>query len=417
MTRSLLAIVAAHLLFATLAAAQQESAEQILAKPAVKAAMQDIIANEPHFIDEEARITEIPAPPFHETVRGLELKRLFTAAGLENVRIDEAGNVLGDRPGKQAHPHLVIAAHLDTVFPEGTDVHVRRVGNVLTAPGIGDDGRGLAAMLALIAVMQQEKLQTRGSVTFVADVGEEGLGDSRGTKALFQTTLKDQIDEFISIDGDRVSGVVNVGVGSYRYRVTFTGPGGHSYGAFGIANPIHAMGRAIDKISQIEVPTKPKTTYSVGRVGGGTSVNSIPYEAWFEFDERSADVASLDAVDAKFKAAVQAGLDEENAFRHDKGKLSVKIESVGIRPAGQTAPDAPIIQAARASVAALHLGEFELSASSTDSNVPMHVGIPAMTMGGGGKGNGAHFLQESFDSTDSYKGVQNLLLTTLLLVQ
>jgi len=397
--------------------AQTKTAEQILAEPTTRAAMQAIVANEPHFIDEEARITEIPAPPFHETERGLELKRLFLAAGLQNVRIDDTGNVLGDRPGAQPHPHLVIAAHLDTVFPEGTDVHVKRAGNILTAPGIGDDGRGLAAMLAMIAAMNQAKIITQGSLTFVADVGEEGLGDSRGTKALFEKTLKGQIDEFISIDGDRSNGVVNVGVGSYRYRVTFTGPGGHSYGAFGIGNPIHAMGRTIDHISNIVVPTKVKTTYNVGRVGGGTSINSIPFEAWFEFDERSADIASLDEVDKQFKAAVQAGVDEENAFRHDKGKLTVKIESVGIRPAGSTPPDAPIIKAAKASVEALHLGTFELSASSTDSNVPMHLGIPAMTMGGGGKGNGAHFLQESFDSTDSYKGVQNLLLTALILLQ
>jgi acetylornithine deacetylase/succinyl-diaminopimelate desuccinylase-like protein len=417
MKRRVFAIVAAIVFVAGHAYAQTRTAEQILAEPAVQKAMAAIVANEPHFIEEQIRITEIPAPPFHETERGLELKRLFTAAGLKNVRIDETGNVLGDRPGTQPHPHLVIAAHLDTVFPEGTDVHVKRNGTLLTAPGIGDDGRGLAAMLALIAAMDQAKLVTRGSLTFVADVGEEGLGDSRGTKALFNSTLKDQIDEFISIDGDRVNGVVNVGVGSYRYRVTFTGPGGHSYGAFGLGNPIHAMGRAIDRISQIEVPEKPKTTYNVGRIGGGTSVNSIPFEAWFEFDERSADVASLDAVDAKFKAAVQAGVDEENAFRHDKGKISVRLESVGIRPAGQTPPDSPIVKAAQASVEALHLGTFETQASSTDSNVPMHLGIPAITMGGGGKGNGAHFLQESFDSTDSYKGVENLLLTALILLQ
>ena len=418
MKRLAFATVAVSLCLAPFAAAQKpKTAEQILAEPTVKAAMAAIVANEPHFIEEEIRLTEIPAPPFHETARGLELKKLFTAAGLENVRIDETGNVLGDRPGKQAHPHLVIAAHLDTVFPEGTDVHVKRNGNILTAPGIGDDGRGLAALLALITAMQQAKIETGGSLTFVADVGEEGLGDSRGTKALFEKTLKGQIDEFISIDGDRVSSVVNTGVGSYRYRVTFTGPGGHSYGAFGIGNPIHAMGRTIDHISQIVVPEKPKTTYNVGRVGGGTSVNSVPFEAWFEFDERSADVASLDAVDAKFKAAVQAGVDEENAFRHDKGKITVKLESVGVRPAGITPADAPIILAAKASVEALKLGTFETGAASTDSNVPMHLGIPAMTMGGGGKGNGAHFLQESFDSTDSYKGVQNLLLTTMILLQ
>jgi len=397
--------------------AQGRTADQLMSDPAVKAAMQAIATNEPHFIEEQIRLTEIPAPPFHEAVRGLELKRLFTQAGLENVRIDEAGNVLGDRPGAEAHPHLVIAAHLDTVFPEGTDVRVKRNGSVLTAPGIGDDGRGLAALLAMIDAMQRVKTVTRGSITFVADTGEEGLGDSRGTKELFNKTMAGQIDSFISIDGDNPIRIVNVGVGSFRYRVTFTGPGGHSYGAFGLANPIHALGRTVAKISDIEVPIEPKTTYNVGRIGGGTSVNSIPFEAWFEFDERSPDPKSLDSVDAKFKAAVQAGLNEENAFRHNRGKLSVKVESIGIRPAGQTPAGTPIVRAAQTSMKALGLGDVEFQASSTDSNVPMHLGIPAITMGGGGKGTGAHSLAESYDSTDSYKGVQNLLLTALLITQ
>ncbi len=379
--------------------------------------MRSIQAREPHFLDEQVRLTEIPAPPFHEQARGLELQRLFTAAGLKNVRIDAAGNVLGDRPGVQPHPHLVIAAHQDTVFPEGTDVHVKHTGTTYTAPGIGDDGRGLACLLALIDAFQTSTLKTRGSITFVADVGEEGLGDSRGTKALFNTTLKGQIDSFISIDGDNLSHIVSIGVGSFRYKVTFTGPGGHSYGAFGLANPANALGRAIAHISTIDVPAKPKTTYNVGRIGGGTSVNSIPFEAWFEFDERSPDPASLDAVDAKFKAAVQSGLDEENSFRHDRGKLSVKIESIGIRPAGQTPADAPIVRAAQASLLALNFPAASLVDSSTDSNVPMHLNIPAITVGGGGKITGAHSLGESFDSTDSYKGVQSLLLTALLLTQ
>jgi tripeptide aminopeptidase len=396
---------------------QGKTADQLMSDPVVKTAMQAIVSNEPHFIEEQIRLTEIPAPPFHETTRGLELKRLFTQAGLKNVRIDEAGNVLGDRPGAEAHPHLVIAAHLDTVFPDGTDVRVKRSGSVLTAPGIGDDGRGLASLLAMIDAMQRAEITTRGSITFVADTGEEGLGDSRGTKELFNKTLAGQIDSFISIDGDNPIRIVNVGVGSFRYRVTFTGPGGHSYGAFGMANPIHALGRTVAKISEIEVPTEPKTTYNVGRIGGGTSVNSVPFEAWFEFDERSPDPKSLDAVDLKFKASVQAGLNEENAFRHNRGKLSVKVESIGVRPAGQTSADAPIVRAAQASMKALGLGDAEFQASSTDSNVPMHLGIPAITMGGGGKGTGAHSLAETYDATDSYKGVQNLLLTALLLTQ
>ena len=379
--------------------------------------MQAIKTNEPHFIDEQVRICEISSPPFHEDKRAAELARLFKEAGLANVRIDHAGNVLGDRPGSAPHPHLVIAAHLDTVFPPETDVHVTREGNLLKGPGIGDDCRGLAALLALIRAMNDANLKTRGSLTFVADVGEEGLGDVRGMKELFGVTMKDQIDDFISIEPGEPNRLTNGGVGSYRYKVTFTGPGGHSYGAFGIANPANALGRAVAHISDLQVPATPKTTFNVGRIGGGTSVNSIPFEAWFEFDERSPDVSSLDSLDKRFKAAVQAGLDEENARWKDKGKLSVKIDEIGVRPAGQTPMSAAIVTTAAESIKALHFGEPEFSAGSSDSNVPMHLGIPAITIGGGGIDKGAHSLNESDDVTDSYKGVQNALLIVLSILQ
>src|ERR1700733_12248034 len=297
------------LLFGPALRLSAQTPEQILARPDVQSAMQAIKANEPHFIDEQVRLCEIASPPFHEDKRSAEMARLFRASGLVNVRIDNAGNVLGDRPGAEPHPHLVVAAHLDTVFPPETDVHVTREGNLLKGPGIGDDCRGLAAMLAIIKAMNDANLKTRGSLTFVADVGEEGLGDVRGMKELFGVTLKDQIDDFISIEPGEPNRLTNGGVGSYRYKVTFTGPGGHSYGAFGIANPANALGRAVAHIADLQVPVTPKTTFNVGRIGGGTSVNSIPFEAWFEFDERSPDMASLDSLDKKFKAAVQAGLD------------------------------------------------------------------------------------------------------------
>jgi tripeptide aminopeptidase len=406
---SLGAIAAAH--------AQTKTAEQMLAEPAVQAAMTAIETNQPRFTEEQIRLTEIPAPPFHEEAKAAALKQLFLNAGLQNVRTDAVGNVLGDRPGDQPHPHFVLAAHLDTVFPEGTDVKVKHNGTVLSAPGIGDDDAGLAALLAVIDALQNSKIKTHGTITFVADVGEEGLGDSRGAKELFNTTLKGQIDEFISIDGGSPASITNAGVGSYRYRVTYSGRGGHSYGAFGLANPAHALGRTIAKIANFEAPTNPKTTYNVGRIGGGTSVNAIPFEAWFEFDERSTDTRALDALDVKFKAAVQAGLDEENAFRHDKGKLTVKVESVGVRPAGETAADSKIVKTVASSIVALHLGTPTLGDSSTDSNVPMHVGIPAVTLGPGGTSKGAHSLDESFDPTGSYRGAQNLFLIALLLVQ
>jgi len=397
--------------------AQAQSPADILAKPAVQQAMSVIKDTEPHFVDEQIRICEIAAPPFHESTRATELAKLFKAAGLENVRIDKAGNVLGDRPGAQPHPHLVMAAHLDTVFPEGTDVHVTRTGNVLKGPGIGDDCRGLAAILSVIHAMNEAHLKTAGSLTFVADVGEEGLGDLRGMKELFGTTLKGQIDDFISIEPGSADRLTNSGVGSYRYKVTFSGPGGHSFGAFGLANPIGALGRAVAHIDAIQVPTDPKTTFNEGVVGGGTSVNAIPFEAWFEFDERSGDIHALDAVDAKFKAAVQQGLDEENARWNNKGKLTVKFESIGIRPPGHTDENAPICTTAAASIAALGFGKASYGEGSSDSNVPMNLGIPAITIGGGGKDAGAHSLNETDDITDAYKGPQNALLIALSLLK
>lgn len=381
----------------------------------VKAALEAAKRNEPKFIEEQIRVCEIPAPPFKEGQRAQELKRLFENLHLQNVRIDKAGNVIGTRPGAAAHPNLVFSAHLDTVFPEGTNVKVTREGNLLKGPGIGDDCRGLAVMLATIQALNDAKVQTPGTITFVADVGEEGLGDLRGTKNLFYDSLKGQIDKFVSVDGTGL-GIVRIGVGSMRYRVTFKGPGGHSYGAFGMANPIHAMGRAIAKIADFDVPSSPKTTFNVGRVGGGTSINAIPYETWMEVDMRSADAASLKAVDEKFNAAVRAAADEENRRWHDKGKLTVAPELVGIRPAGQTPENSAIVQTALAVSRTLGISEV-LREGSTDSNVPMNLGVPAITISGGGKGNAAHSLNESFDTTDSWQGTQRAVLLAIALAR
>ena len=254
------------------ARAQSGTPADLLKDPAVKAAIDAVKATETQTIEDQIRFCEIPAPEFKEEVRGLELKRVFQQLGLQNVRVDKVGNVLGEYPGAAPHPHLVMAAHLDTVFPEGTNVKVKRDGAVLRAPGIGDDCRGLAVIVAIVREMKKAHVQTPGSITFVANVGEEGLGDLRGVKELFNVTLKGQIDRFVSIDGTGVH-VTNVAVGSHRYRVTFKGPGGHSFGAFGMANPMGAMGRAIAKIQEMQVPKQPKTTFNVGRVGGGASVD------------------------------------------------------------------------------------------------------------------------------------------------
>ena len=377
--------------------------------PAIKAAFEAVRRNEPEMIELQARLCAIPAPPFKESVRAAELKKLFEQYGLKNVFIDKEGNVVGTRPGAQPRPNVLLEAHLDTVFPEGTDVTVKREGSVLKAPGIGDDTRGLASMLATIRALNEAKVQTPGTLTFVADVGEEGLGDLRGTKAIFKDTLKDQIDYFISIDGADPAQIVFMGVGSYRYRVTFKGPGGHSYMAFGLVNPIHALGRAVAKIDAIQVPVNPKTTFNVGVIGGGTSVNSIPFEGWFEVDMRSPDAASLENTKDKILAAINEAVKEENARWNHKGEVTVDIKPVGYRPCGQTPPDSPIVAAAQAAVRVIGLRPM-LTASSTDSNVPMQLGVPAVTIGGGGIAKDAHALTESFDPKDSWKGPQYVLL-------
>jgi tripeptide aminopeptidase len=382
---------------------------------AVKAALDAVKANEPQTLEDQIRFCQIPAPAFKEEIRGKELERVFQQMGLQNVRIDKVGNVLGEIRGAAPRPHLVLAAHLDTVFPEGTDVRVKREGNVLRGPGIGDDCRGLAVLVSVAREMKKANVQPKGTVTFVANVGEEGLGDLRGVKQLFRETLKDQIDNFVSIDGTGVH-VTNVAVGSHRYRVTFKGPGGHSFGAFGLANPMGAMGRAIAKIQEIQVAKRPKTTFNVGRVGGGTSVNSIPFEGWMEVDMRSSDAASLAAVDASFQKAVDAAVVEENQRWGGKPTISAVKELVGDRPAGSTPENSAIVRNGLAAATALGF-TATLGEGSTDSNIPMSLKTPAITIGGGGRGRDAHALTESFDVTDAWMGTQHALLLVVSLVQ
>ena len=422
MRRIVLSIALSALYTLPAPAAQNSSAggtvppvTDLMQNPAVKAALAAAKASEPQTIEDQIRICEIPAPSFKENVRGVELKRVFEGLALRNVRVDKAGNVLAEYPGAAPRPHVVIAAHLDTVFPEGTDVRVKREGNILRGPGIGDDCRGLAVLVAIAREMKKANVQVPGTITFVANVGEEGLGDLRGVKQLFNDTLKDQIDRFVSIDGTGVH-VTNVAVGSHRYRVTFKGPGGHSFGAFGMANPMGAMGRAIAKIQEMRVPKQPKTTFNVGRVGGGTSVNSIPFEAWMEIDMRSSDPASLAAVDANFQKAVDAAVTEENARWNSPGKITVVKELVGDRPAGSTPENSAIVRAGLATATALGFSA-NLGEGSTDSNLPMSLKIPAITIGGGGRGREAHALTESFDTTDSWMGTQHGLLLTVALAQ
>jgi acetylornithine deacetylase/succinyl-diaminopimelate desuccinylase-like protein len=258
-------------------------------------------------------------------------------------------------------------------------------------------------------------VKNEGTITFVANVGEEGLGDLRGVKELFNTTLKGQIDNFVSIDGTGVH-VTNVAVGSHRYKMTFKGPGGHSFGAFGMANPMGAMGRAIAKIQEIQVPKQPKTTFNVGRIGGGTSVNSVPFEGWMELDMRSSDPASLAAVDASIQKAIDAAVVEENNRWGPSQTITVVKELIGDRPAGNTPENSAIVRAGLGTATALGF-TAGLGEGSTDSNLFMSVKIPAITIGGGGRGRNSHALNESFDPADGWMGTQHALLLTLALVQ
>ena len=380
-------------------------------QPQLRRALDYLRETEPLTLEEQIRICEIPSPPFQEQARGEYVKKRFVELGLRNVRVDQEGNVIAERPGTVEDTLVVVSAHLDTVFPEGTEVGVVRQGSVLQAPGIGDDSRGLAVMLAVASALEESAIETQGSIVFVATVGEEGLGNLRGVRHLFRSELGERITHFIAIDGTGLD-IVSRAVGSHRYRVTFHGAGGHSWKAFGLPSPTHAMGRAIDKISRFRVPEDPKTAYNVGRVGGGTSVNSIAHTAWMEIDLRSENAGELDRLDALFRQAVARSLEEENAFRESEVELTVEIESVGRRPTGNQDDASPATQAAARASAMLGI-EAEFVASSTDSNIPISLGIPAVTLRGGGEGTGAHSLTEQFDVTDSHLGTQRVLLTAL----
>ena len=409
------AIVAAFFVTPSFVSSQQaDVGKTLMADKAVVAALGRAKANEPEILAEQVRVCEIPAPPFGEEKRGAEFVNIFAKLGLRNVRTDAVGNVLGERPGKAPKPHLVMAAHLDTVFPIETNVKVRKEGTVLHGPGIGDDCRGLAVLIGVIRALDEAKVVTEGSITFVANVGEEGLGDLRGTKALFGETLKGKIDRFVSIDGTGL-GMTDVGVGSFRYRLAYKGPGGHSYGQFGLVNPIHALGRAIAAVAEFQVARDPKTTFNVGRIGGGTSVNSIPFEAWAEVDMRSHDKPSLDALHAKFLEAADKAAADENR-RWGNGTITVEKKSVGVRPPGHTPKTDYAVVAATSVTSALGF-PVEWSQGSTDANVPMSLGISAITIDGGGQGFDAHALTERFDTADSWKGTQRAILVAIALAR
>ncbi|MGA0560331.1 M20/M25/M40 family metallo-hydrolase [Larkinella sp. VNQ87] len=383
-------------------------------RPAVKAAFQTFLDLEPQTKQDLITLTETPAPPFKEEQKARKYAAMLKEAGADSVWIDDIGNVIAKRKGRSGRRTVVVEGHLDTVFPEGTDVKVRQRGDTLYAPGVGDDTRGLVAILTVLRGLEKNRIETEADVWFVGTVGEEGLGDLRGMKHLFKTHGS-KISACISVDGDGISEIVHRGLGSYRYRITFKGPGGHSYGAFGIVNPHHALGKAItyfsteaDKFTRQGI----KTTYSVSVIGGGTSVNAIPFESWMEIDMRSESPERLKGIDQLLKTALQRALQEENSLKRSGPDLTVEIKKIGDRPSGNIEPTVPLVQRAMA-VSGFLGARPRLEVSSTNANTPISLGVPAVTIGSGGIGGNVHSLNEWWLNDKGYLGLQNVLLVLL----
>ncbi|HEY6390302.1 MAG TPA: M20/M25/M40 family metallo-hydrolase [Bryobacteraceae bacterium] len=365
--------------------------------------------------EEQIRITEIPAPPFQENVRAAYMKKALASAGLR-VEMDEIGNVIGEWPGSS--PDIVmLTAHLDTVFPAGTDVHVKREGGRLLAPGISDNGTGLAALVALSKAFREAKIKTNKTILFVADVGEEGEGNLRGMRAVADF-YKKRLKYVLALDGSATEYVTTAALASRRVEITVVGPGGHSWSDFGAPNPIHALGRGIARFVTARVPEAPRTSFNIGEIEGGTSVNSIPSSAHMKVDLRSESEPELAALEGLLRDAVKAGIDEEMLAARERGmsgsanSLNLKINVLGVRPAGELPENSPLLTALLAADSQLG-NRSRRERSSTDANIPLSLGIEAISLGAGGRSGGAHTLEEWYDPAGRELGLQRVALTVL----
>jgi tripeptide aminopeptidase len=395
----------------------QTTISDLLATSQVASALRFFDDNEEEITQQHIRICSVPASPFAEHQRAEYLLAKFVELGLTQTTLDEEGNCLGLLEGDSRSPLLVVSAHLDTVFSQNTDFTVRRVKDRLLGPGISDDGCGLAALLALSRAIGISGLRTQGSVLFVGTVGEEGEGNLRGVRHLLtKGSWANRIDAFVSFDGPGAERITNRALGSRRYRVWLKGAGGHSWGDFGAPNPVHALGRAISRLVSYPVPKDPRTTFNIGRIEGGESINSIPSGALMEVDLRSADNAELRRLDAYFRRSVREAIDEENGkARPGDALLELKLDLVGERPTGETPPNSFLVELAQEATKAVGF-QPRLDQASTDSNLPISLGIPAITLGAGGNAGGSHTLDEWYDGRDRNKGLKRGLLITLGMV-
>jgi tripeptide aminopeptidase len=377
---------------------------------ALSGARERLAARDESVLRSQTTVSEIPAPTGAESRRAMWIANRFTALGLADVRTDRAGNVIGRRAGALAAPAVAVCAHLDTVFPLDTPLRVRRDGSRLAGPGIGDNGRGLAAMLALAEEIDGVRIRVRTPIDFVATTGEEGAGDLRGAKAFFAGAAG-QIAAAIALDGAGDERVVHRALGARRFRVTYRGTGGHSWAAYGVANPVHAAAAAVATLGALSLPREPRTALTVGRIGGGIAVNAIPECGWFEVDLRSASAVVLERYDRDIRAAAHAAEAAENARRAPGTRaLTVAIEIIGDRPCGDVPADDPLVVAA---IEATRLigREADLATASTDANVPISLGIPAVAIGAGGTGGDAHTVSEWYDNAEGTLGLARALTT------
>jgi tripeptide aminopeptidase len=386
--------------------------QQLADNPEVRAALAWFVHNLAWINDQQVRVTEIPAPPFQEAARASVMKALLAATGLE-VEIDKTGNVIGELPGVTDKEIVMLAAHLDTVFPPGTDVKVRRDGQRMSAPGISDNGTGLAALVAIARALHETHIKPRRTILFVADVGEEGEGNLRGMRALVES-YRSRLKAAVVLDGSGTDHVTTKALASRRLEVLISGPGGHSWSDFGMPNPINALVRGSIRFINTRVPTTPRTTFNLGQIEGGTSVNSIPYDAKLKVDIRSESEDELIKLESALRESIAAGARDEMESSRDrsKGKLDWKIDVLGTRPGGELAANSPLLAALRA--ADDYVGnQSRLERSSTDANIPLANGIDAISIGAGGTGGGAHSLQEWYEPAGREMGLKRALLTLL----
>lgn len=384
--------------------------------PAVRRAAEFLAREGDWILQQQIRITSIPAPPFHEEERARYLEEQFRALGLRNVRRDSIGNVLGERPGSDAEHIVLLSAHIDTVFPAGTEIEVRRDGDRWVGPGISDNGAGVAALLALAQALEKSGLRTQATLLFVANVGEEGEGDLRGMRALFSdAALRRRVHTAIALDGSSAERLTTKALGSKRFLVTVRGPGGHSWSDFGLPNPIQVLARAVTKLTAVTLPQQPRAVLNIGEIHGGTSVNAIPYEAWMKVDIRSELESEIERLEQELRTALAEAVSEETSWARTKtGGMPVEVRIIGHRPAGELPAGARIVEVFRAVDA--HLGiQTSIQRSSTDANIPISLGIEAAAIGGGGSSGASHSLREWYDPAGRELGLKRALLALALL--